>query len=226
MRQKLLNIQHELTVTGIGKSGGSQYATRQIDVLIGVMSTMFSKHRVVLQPRIIEVHRSQLTLASGKVQQHTIVEIEYTFLDADSPEKITTRFQGEAADSLDKSLQQAITNAYKYLMIQHFQIPVEPTSDPDMYQTDDDFSEGAAATQEPQALPEKLLTDADVEALRKLMEETDTKEEMYIKFLKVDRLEDLPLNKLAGATEALMDKKSKQEEKAQTGTGFSGKRHS
>jgi len=209
LKEKLFNIQKQLCDTGVSKDGkGSQYATRSIDVLIGAMSEKFSQNRVVLQPEIEDVSRSIVELNSGKKQNCTIVKIRYHFLDIDSDETLSTVFYGEASDSLDKSLQQAITNCYKYLMIQHFQIPVSPmNSDPDTVQSEEEHDAGGEGVK---TVTAQLLTPEDLAGIRDLIARTGTDEAQFCKFLKTESLEKLPLVSAAGAITALRQKEKSQ----------------
>jgi len=238
LRQKLHRAQTYLCTMGVSKTAtGSQYATRSIDVLIGVMSTTFAKHRIHLTPNIINVERSTLTTKAGSVMFHSLVCIEYGFLDVDGDEKIATTFYGEAADSLDKSLQKAVTNAYKYLMIQEFQIPLKPSEDPDMYQTSEEQGgddsgvesveqKGSSKPQQqkPATASEPKITGEDLANLRKLIEAAGENEPDLCKKVRIEKLEDLPLARFAGACEYLNAAINAAQQKANNGGKTSGPR--
>ena len=66
---------------------------------------------------------------------------------------------------------------------------------------------GGDTDQRPAKDPVKRISEADATVIRNLMVETDTNEAQYCKFLKVSTLEELPLSKLAAASDALNTKK-------------------
>ena len=87
----------------------------------------------------------------------------------------------------------------------------------DLHDNSEKAMEGEAVADAPEApREEKLVSPADVEALRKLINDTDTDEQRYCKYLKVEKLADLPLNRLAGANDALLEKQKKLETETQT----------
>lgn len=134
LREKMLYVQRELAKTGIGRTKeGTQYSTRSIDDLINTMSIVLTKARIILQPNVLSTIKTILETKNSSMQ-HCKVTMRYGFLDVDSDQYLTVDFSGEAADMTDKSTQKAITNAYKYMMIQTYNIPLVGSLDPDLYQ--------------------------------------------------------------------------------------------
>jgi hypothetical protein len=217
LRQKLLGVQRELCMHGVAKTGqGTKYPTRSIDTLITAMSSALTKHRVVLTPEVAGITRDKWATQSGGALHHTLVEMRYRFEDADSDTTEVTTFYGEGSDALDKSLQKAITNAYKYLMIQKFQIPVEPSSDPDMQQTEDEQIKDTDGEPLAPPEPEKKISEDDLSALRAIIESTETDEALFCNFLKTDSLANLPLSKFAGAMGALRQKEQSMQKRKES----------
>ena len=58
----------------------------------------------------------------GMMKQHSVIEATGTFFDVESGESLVFKAFGEAADSGDKAIGKAQTNAYKSLIAQTFQI--------------------------------------------------------------------------------------------------------
>ena len=156
---RMLKVQNELAKSGIGRdAAGTQFSTRSIDAIINAMSIQLTKARIILIPEVTGIDRSDWE-KGDKITRHTLVTMRYSFMNADDKDDVLiVEFSGEAADSFDKSLQKACTNAYKYMMIQTFSIPVVGSYDPDLYQ-----DEEAAGPSKPAATNKTLVEEPGVD---------------------------------------------------------------
>ncbi|MEU1674803.1 ERF family protein [Streptomyces roseifaciens] len=127
----------------VGKNGWnnhSKYKYRSIDDLITALSGVMARHGVYVLPRV----RERLAAQNGKSVYVTVhVDYKITGPGGDYEE---ASFYGEGADVGDKATAKALTNAFKYLMIQLFMIPVQ-----DLVDGDRDTPRRAVATTPPVA---------------------------------------------------------------------------
>lgn len=133
--QSLINMQTEISVTGISKSlsatdktGKELYKARGIDAVYNLLSPLFCKHGVVVGFTCLSKEREAV---QGKynIQYQTFVTVEYTFTSAQDGSMHKVTVIGEAFDHSDKGIAKALSMAFKYACFQVFCIPV--CDDPD-----------------------------------------------------------------------------------------------
>ena len=109
---------------------------------------------------IMSVHQSEFTTAKGSVMTRSVVQVIITFLH-ESGTFIDVQAAGEGMDSGDKSLNKAMTGAYKYALRQTFCI--ETGDDPDKTPSPE---QPVKASAKPVAKPDNgLMPLADAEAV-------------------------------------------------------------
>lgn len=198
-------VQKGLAAIGVAKEDKNKMWAgfyRGIDAVMNAVGPLLGEAGLLIIPNCLKYTQVDRETTGGKLQIHTIIEIEYTFVSLTDASTHVATAVGEAMDSSDKSLNQADTAAYKNMLFKTFCIPVEGQIDPDSK-----APEAGVKAQE----PTQLATADDVQAIRKLMSFTNTNEAQFIKFLKVDTLEQLPLSRVVAATDALQDKKNGME---------------
>jgi hypothetical protein len=121
-------------VTYVGKDGfNSQqgFKFRGVDDLVNALGPALRRHRVVVLPELLDSTHDQVTPQSGKVAQRTVVRMKYRFVGPDGDE-LACSTVGEALDSYDKATTKALSQAYKYALLQVFALPTDEP-DPDSF---------------------------------------------------------------------------------------------
>lgn len=108
-----------------------RYAT-EADILAAV-SKALSEQGVMLFTRLIGFKREATKTPNGKATFIWFVDVEFTFVDAESGESLTTPWVGIGEDPGDKGLYKGLTGATKYFMLKTFLIATgdDPEDDTD-----------------------------------------------------------------------------------------------
>lgn len=192
-------VQADLAKVGVGKDGTNQfdkYQYRSIDALLNTLSPILAKHGVVIMPSVVERETNKVPTQRGGEQFHTILKVEYTLYGKEG-DHITHAAMGEAMDRGDKSINKALTAAFKYFLFQAFCIPLQ--GEPD---ADDETHEIAV----------KPITTEQFAELLKLCEDTNTEPADFAKWISnggTDVLNAIPATHYEGALAALNKKKAK-----------------
>lgn len=120
-------VQQDLAAIGIAKNQTNEYDKykfRGIDDVLNAMAPILAKHGVMIIPSVGESITNQVPTAKGGVQFHTTIRIEYTLYDSGG-DYIKHSAIGEAMDRGDKSINKAMSAAYKYFLFQCFCIPLQ-----------------------------------------------------------------------------------------------------
>lgn len=109
---------------------GDKYLYRGIDDVMNALNPAMSKNKIFVVPKIVDIKREGRETKSGGNLTLSILTIEFTFYAVDGS-SVTAVIIGEAFDSGDKSINKAMSVAYKYACFQVFCIPTEEMQDPD-----------------------------------------------------------------------------------------------
>ncbi len=135
--QSICAVMADLSIEGIGKNRkntqGQGYKFRGIDDVYNVLSSILSKHQLVIIPRVLKREQVEREAKSGGALYYTAVDVEFDIVSAIDGSKHTARTCGEAMDSSDKSTNKAMSAAYKYMAFQTFCIPIEGDNDADAH---------------------------------------------------------------------------------------------
>lgn len=107
-----------------------KYKFRGIDAVYNAVQPALIKNGVFIVPRLIELEQSDRVTKKGDQQIYSRVNVQYT-LYAEDGTFIDAVFPGEAVDRSDKSVNKAMTAAYKYMIFELFCIPTEDLNDAD-----------------------------------------------------------------------------------------------
>ena len=156
--QAINAVMLDMSAEGISKSRRNQqqgYQFRGIDDTYNALSSVLSKHGLLMLPRILSRICDERTTKSGGALFYVTVEAEFDLVSAEDGSKHTIRTFGEAMDSADKATNKAMSAAYKYAAMQAFCIPTEGDNDADSTTHD------VAARQFPEtkAAPKKWVDD-------------------------------------------------------------------
>lgn len=104
------------------------YSFRGIDDVYNALQPALIKHKVFCVPTVRSVKREDGVSAKGTPLKYTVVDVDYEFTSAEDCSSVKISMSGEAMDSGDKSLNKALSAAYKYACFQLFCIPTENES--------------------------------------------------------------------------------------------------
>ena len=102
-----------------------KYKFRGIDDVYNALQPALIKHNVFCVPHVKKVHREERKTSSGGNLIYTVVDVDYTFYCSEDGSEIIVSMCGEGMDSGDKSLNKALSAAYKYCCLQLFCVPTE-----------------------------------------------------------------------------------------------------
>lgn len=130
-------VQAALCKAGITKSQrnnqGAGYNFRGIDQVYNTLSPMLAEHGLCILPRVTDSKQTERQSAKGGVLIYSYVTMEFDLVSAEDGSKHTICTVGEAFDSGDKSMNKAMSAAYKYAAFQAFAIPTEGDNDADAH---------------------------------------------------------------------------------------------
>jgi len=130
-------IQGALSKIGITKDGrnnqGAGYNFRGIDQVYNTLSPLLAEHGLCILPRVVKSEQTERQSAKGSVLIYSYVTMEFDLVSSEDGSKHTICTVGEAFDSGDKSMNKAMSAAYKYAAFQAFAIPTEGDNDADAH---------------------------------------------------------------------------------------------
>lgn len=124
-------------VGAVGKDSTNQiqkYKFRGIDAVMNALHPAMTKHHVFVAPEVLSHEREQYAKKNAKGEDsmliYSVVTVRYHFYTDDGSE-VQAVVMGEAMDSGDKSMNKAMSAAFKYACFQTFCIPTEEMKDAD-----------------------------------------------------------------------------------------------
>ena len=114
-------------VGAVGKDGQNtfdKYKYRSIDAVMNAMHPAMAKHGVFVTPEVLEQSREERSSKNGGLLIYSITKVKYTFYTEDGS-SVTATVIGEGMDKGDKSMNKAMSAAFKYALFQVFCIPTE-----------------------------------------------------------------------------------------------------
>lgn len=124
----IASITADLAKVGIAKSDTNKfdnYKYRGIDAVYNALAPLLAKHGLCVLPRVLDRESVERSSAKGSVLFHTTLTVEFDLVAAEDGSKHVIRAIGEGMDRGDKSVNKAMTAAYKYAMFEVFCIPTE-----------------------------------------------------------------------------------------------------
>lgn len=179
INKAILSVMKDIGTIGKDKQNKSQgYQYRGVDDVMNALYPALVDNGVFIIPKVLETKREERTSTSGSHLIFTTCKMSYTFC-ADDDSKIEVIMCGEGMDSGDKSMNKAMSAAYKYACFQLFCIPTEDLKDPDM---------------DTYIVEDRRVTAEEVDLLKKAAERTGMKlDEMIGRLSKygIKRIEDI-----------------------------------
>ena len=173
------------------KNTFDKYQFRGIDDVYNSLAPLLAEHGLAVVPDIKNVNFEVKTTSGGKPTQHCHVVVSYA-LYADDGSTVTACVAGEAMDRGDKSLNKAMSSAYKTWAFQQFCIPTEGTGK--------DSEEESHVTEVQCIGPDEKLE------ITRLMQETNTDLEPFLDWQQVTDLNLIPLARYENILNALRKK--------------------
>lgn len=154
-------------VGAVGKDAENtfdRYKYRSIDAVMNAMHPAMAKHNVFVVPEVLEQTRENRASRKGEPLTYSVTKVRYTFYTVDGSQ-VTATVVGEGMDRGDKSMNKAMSAAFKYALFQVFCIPTE-----EMVDSETESPEPKAQQPQPQqktAAKGKRETNISVEELDK-----------------------------------------------------------
>lgn len=120
-------------IGAISKSSKNQtqgFMYRGVDAVMNALQPALIKHKVFVVPNVLDVRREERTNAKGTTLIYSVATIQYSFY-AEDGTSVSAVVVGEGMDSGDKSMNKAMSVAFKYACFQVLCIPTEEMVDPD-----------------------------------------------------------------------------------------------
>lgn len=112
-----------------------KYKYRGIDAVYNAVQPALIKNGVFIVPQLQTIEQTDRLSRKQETQIHTRVTVQFTLFAKDGS-SITCVFPGEAVDRSDKSINKAMTAAFKYMIFELFCIPTEDLNDADAESND------------------------------------------------------------------------------------------
>lgn len=183
IRKDIAYIQKDKSVS----TGGGSYKAVTHDAVTGILREHLVKHGVVCVPTLVSSHSDPKE--EGSKQFRYVATYSFDFVNAEKPEeKVTIVIEAHAMDNADKAPGKAISYAKKYAVLKLFEIETGE-DDESRYQ------------------PVETISEEQVANIVALADEVKADMVKFRKFLKVDKLENLPVASYAAAVQALEAKR-------------------
>lgn len=153
-----------------------KYMYRGIDAVMNALQPAMIKHHVFVTPEVVEQTREDRIGKNGSPLIYSVTKVKYTFY-TDDGSSVSSLVIGEAMDRGDKSMNKAMSAAFKYACFQTFCIPTE-----EMIDSEKDSPE-PVAKETPEEMGERLLkkpTEKQLNLLNSLWKKTDDQTKMEI----------------------------------------------
>lgn len=133
--QSIERMTELLAKEGIQKDKGGtreiNYKFRGIDDIRNNSSPLMKECALVILPKMIKREEKERTTKSGGFALWVVLDVDFEFVNTIDGSKINVPIIAEAVDYSDKATQKAMSQAYKTLAINAFNIPTEGEQDTD-----------------------------------------------------------------------------------------------
>ena len=147
------------------RNEAQRYMFRGIDDVMNTFNPLLAKYKVFAVPTVMNMSREERTNNKGTALIYTVLTVQYTFY-AEDGSSVTAVTIGEGMDTGDKSVNKAMSAAYKYALFQVFCIPTE-----EMVDSEVDSHEVLPKAPEKEPDPEEERLRKSIEAMDKVAKE-------------------------------------------------------
>lgn len=128
------------------------YKYRGIDAVMNALQPAMIKNHIFVVPQVLEQIREDRMSRKGEPMIYSVTKVLYKFT-ADDGSYVEAVVIGEAMDRGDKSMNKAMSAAFKYACFQTFCIPTE-----EMIDSEKDSPEPMPMKETPEEMGERLLS--------------------------------------------------------------------
>ena len=192
IHEKICEVMNECGSVAKNDTNPQQkYKYRGIDAVMNALNPAMRKAKLFVVPKVQELKREERAGRNGGCLIYSIVSVLYTFY-AEDGSSLECIVQGEAMDSGDKSINKAMSAAFKYACFQTFCIPTE-----EMHDSEADSPEvapknrahkGDGADTKEYAQP---ITASQVDALKKMLADKEIDEGYVLSNFKIKDFSEL-----------------------------------
>lgn len=212
-------IAAQAAIKNVGKNGQNKfdgYAYRGIDDVMDAVHKAFCEAGVVAVPEVLEKEQVERTSRKGDAMIHTTLTVRYTFY-AEDGSSVSAVVQGEGMDRGDKSINKAMSGAYKYAMFQVLAIPTSEmidseTESPEIAKTDKTATPKKTVTAKNTASQDHKITTDAARKLAKLIQIIDEQDKAWwpdtcnlYGIAKTTDIDQADYNKICQAAQARID---------------------
>ena len=127
----IANVMAAIGAVGKDKKNSQQgFMYRGIDDVMNALNPALVENKVFAVPEVLESTREDRVTSKGNPIIYSVAKVRYTFY-AEDGSNVQAVVIGEGMDSGDKSMNKAMSIAFKYACFQVFCIPTEEMKDPD-----------------------------------------------------------------------------------------------
>lgn len=178
--EAISHIMEDIGAIGKDKYNEQQkYNFRGIDDVYNSLQPALIKNNVFCVPAVKDKRREERKTSKGNNLIYTVVDVDYTFICSDDGSQVVVGVCGEGMDSGDKSLNKALSAAFKYACLQLFCIPTEG----EMHDSEDDSHE----------VMDRKINSNEIQALKREAERVDMNLSAAIASKGLKAMEDIPL---------------------------------
>lgn len=117
----------------VGKTGQNReqgYNFRGIDAVLQHVAPAFRRHGVVVTPEVMRMDESEITSRKGATGYRVTLLVAFHFWSAIDGSEVVAITAGEGMDYSDKATNKAMSQAFKYALVQTLALPTdEPEAD-------------------------------------------------------------------------------------------------
>jgi hypothetical protein len=129
IHKKIPAIMGKVGAIGKDRKNESQgYKFRGIDDMYNALNEHLAEEKVFFTSEVLSTSREERAAKNGGVLMYSIITMKFTAY-AEDGSSVSSTTVGEAMDSGDKSMNKAMSTAYKYALMQIFCIPTEDDKD-------------------------------------------------------------------------------------------------
>ncbi len=178
--EAISHIMEDIGAIGKDKYNEQQkYNFRGIDDVYNSLQPALIKNHVFCVPAVKDKRREERKTSKGNNLIYTVVDVDYTFICSEDGSQVVVGVCGEGMDSGDKSLNKALSAAFKYACLQLFCIPTEG----EMHDSEDDSHE----------VMDRKINSNEIQALKREAERVDMNLSAAIASKGLKAMEDIPL---------------------------------
>lgn len=188
--ESLNKVMAQIGAIGKNSKNSSQgFMYRGIDAVMNALQPALIENKVFVVPEVIEQTREERVNSKGTTLIYSIAKTKYRFF-AEDGTFVEATVIGEGMDSGDKSMNKAMSVAFKYACFQVLCIPTEEMVDPD--------AESHEVKQEvlpPATFPIVYINPQQKAKILHEMNRTGVTAEMICERYKIKVIDDLPENR-------------------------------